>query len=329
MSEQVARAHTSISNRAKARDDAERKVLFRSVVDNPFRVQWPSVPFNIQNAVLACVVDMLDGVAAYNVSRERLGRRKRRRSQSSADDNESNKAKKLSGAAVTQDARSAADHGIRTQATDVTDAMPVDGAIAIPPALNSLTVGINEVTKRLEALSISHRSSVAAGSDDAVQRGDASHRSRVVVACRADVDPPALIGHIPCLVAACNSRASTSSGTTWLVPLPKGAEHTLAEAVGLRRASILLVEASAPGFPALAALLVNIPRLTAPWLEPSTSIPAVPLIPTHVKQVRTTAPKDMKAAKEKRLRERSAAKERRRLSSVPKHVTITPKPRPS
>ena len=40
MSNQAARAHTSQSNRAKARSDADRKTIFKSVVDNPFRVQW-------------------------------------------------------------------------------------------------------------------------------------------------------------------------------------------------------------------------------------------------------------------------------------------------
>lgn len=40
MSDQTARAHTSKSNRAKVRDSADRKAIFKSVVDNPFRIQW-------------------------------------------------------------------------------------------------------------------------------------------------------------------------------------------------------------------------------------------------------------------------------------------------
>ncbi|KAI0361350.1 hypothetical protein OH77DRAFT_1417588 [Trametes cingulata] len=325
MSEQVARAHTSISNRAKPRDNADRKVLYRSVVGNPLRVQWPFVQFNIQNAILACVVDIVDGVATYHLSRQRAAHRKRRSSQSCGDDDALKKAQRLSGTAVALDAPNASARGACTPDPDVAEATSDNTMVAIPPALGSLTIGINAVTKRLEDLCNSHRSSVKAGNGDTA-RSDDLNRDRVVVACRADMDPPVLISHIPDLVAACNSRANASAGTTWLVPLPKGAEHTLAEALGLRRASVLLLEASAPRFASLEALLRNVPRLAAPWLEPTALAPAVALIPTHVKQVRTTAPKDMKAAKEKRIRERAAARTRRnsKMSTLPKHVTITP-----
>jgi len=43
-----------------------------------------------------------------------------------------------------------------------------------------------------------------------------------------------------------------------------------------------------------------------------TSIQGVALEPSHVKQLLTTAPKDMKAAKELRVKGRAAAKERRK-----------------
>ena len=40
MSKHLARAHTSQSNRAKAPSNSERKTLYKSVVGNPFHVQW-------------------------------------------------------------------------------------------------------------------------------------------------------------------------------------------------------------------------------------------------------------------------------------------------
>ena len=63
----------------------------------------------------------------------------------------------------------------------------------------------------------------------------------------------------------------------------------------------------------LKSLLDKVPVLTAPWLsqiETSRS-----LIPTHVKLLRTTAPKDMKAAKELRREERAKTKERRQVKT--------------
>jgi len=56
-------------------------------------------------------------------------------------------------------------------------------------------------------------------------------------------------------------------------------------------------------------LLDGVPTLVASWLA---SIPRPQLVPTHIKQVRTTAPKDMKAAKERRLEGKALAKQRRK-----------------
>jgi hypothetical protein len=63
--------------------------------------------------------------------------------------------------------------------------------------------------------------------------------------------------------------------------------------------------------PSLKSLLDKVPIVTAPWLSQADT--SYTLIPTHIKQLRTTAPKDMKAAKETRNKERAQAKQRRRL----------------
>jgi len=40
MSNKAARSHTHTSNRAKARATIERKDASKSVLENPFRIQW-------------------------------------------------------------------------------------------------------------------------------------------------------------------------------------------------------------------------------------------------------------------------------------------------
>ena len=56
----------------------------------------------------------------------------------------------------------------------------------------------------------------------------------------------------------------------------------------------------------LHTMLEPIPILAASWLSNVTPLPT--LIPTHIKQLRTSAPKDMKGAKEARKREKADKK---------------------
>jgi len=53
-------------------------------------------------------------------------------------------------------------------------------------------------------------------------------------------------------------------------------------------------------------MLEPIPVLAASWLLDAKPLPT--LIPTHIKHLRTSAPKDMKAAKEARIREKAEVK---------------------
>ena len=76
----------------------------------------------------------------------------------------------------------------------------------------------------------------------------------------------------------------------------------------------------APQFADLKPLLDSVPVLTASWLRSGPGVEQA-LIPTHIKQLKTTAPKDMRAAKELRARRRAAAKQRK--EKVTQRETIT------
>jgi ribonuclease P/MRP protein subunit POP3 len=64
------------------------------------------------------------------------------------------------------------------------------------------------------------------------------------------------------------------------------------------------------------SLLDSVPVLRAAWLSQpahtSNSNPGISLVPTHIKQLRTTAPKDMKAAKGQRAKGRKEEKRRKK-----------------
>jgi ribonuclease P/MRP protein subunit POP3 len=76
-----------------------------------------------------------------------------------------------------------------------------------------------------------------------------------------------------------------------------------------------------PDLEAFQPLLGSIPVLRASWLlqpeHASNSNPGgQPLVPTHIKQLRTTVPKDMKASKEQRTHGRAEAKRMKKEREV-------------
>lgn len=201
---------------------------------------------NIQNSILAGVVGMLGGVAQHNLDRERTSR-KRRRSQGAREERLTKKSRPDQ--AVAQESLAVTDP---TEVSVMESDETSPDSAAAPSILRHITVGINEVTKRLEALARSHRQTIVPSSEPPAISDTSTDlktsSSRIVIACRADVDPPILIGHLPHLVAACNSVGKHSASKTgasigsWLIPMSKGAENTLADAMGLRRVSVILIE---------------------------------------------------------------------------------------
>lgn len=112
-----------------------------------------------------------------------------------------------------------------------------------PLILKSLTYGINAVTKRLELQIQNCGSKVTFKSpSDTQTTKESTPIIRYLFVCRADVDPPILIDHLPHLVATYNVLRPTNLPPTILIPLPKGAEVTLAHAMGVRRLAAIALD---------------------------------------------------------------------------------------
>ncbi|TFK77374.1 hypothetical protein BDN72DRAFT_784471 [Pluteus cervinus] len=282
MTDKIAKSHTHTSNRVK-HPDAERKVTFKGVLDNALRIQWPSVPVNIQNVALACLVSHLDGVAHYRSSVKRGTKRKLDQSNGS----DGAKRQRIEAESQVNDDRNAT--------RDIEQA---------PVVTQHMVIGVNEVTKRLEQQIRDTRNTINLSSMDTNPPDhDPLPILKVVFACRADVNPTVLLDHLPHLVAAFNSIRSSPS--CLLVPLPRGAEVTLSETLGIRRAAVIGLNADFPDLSSTLSQLEAIPKLTASWLYVDQH---TQLMPTHIKQLRTSAPKDMKSSKERRVKERAVAK---------------------
>ncbi|KAF7971696.1 hypothetical protein HWV62_20152 [Athelia sp. TMB] len=285
-----AKTHTHQSNRAKAHSQAERKAVYK--------------PF------LAMVITLVEGMAIYRAGKKRKRTRGEGRHQK----------KKRNGATEDMDEPQLENEMPVVDDGVVNKDLGAEGQLEPPSVLEHLITGINEVTRSLEGqltlartpVTISGGPNPPASKDPQTANASASTttqtplspRIKLIFICRADIDPPLLIAHIPPLVATHNSISRVEDAIK-LVTLPRGAEASLGAALGLRRVAVLAVTEGAERLDLFGTLLPSVPTLTAPWRVPTTSLK---LAPTRVKQVRTSAPKDMKAAKEERAKGRAAAK---------------------
>jgi len=280
MSERDVRVHTHASNRATA-ISKDRKVTFKSTLDTPFRIPWPKIPINVQTELLAHLISILEGVAEYQAAIRRLSRKRKR---SKARDGEEE------------------DVGSHS--------LPSESDTRVRSIIDHLVVGLNAVTKRLEEQVRKRPHSVTITKDQPAAEVQKTNRDLcLVLACRADVDPPLLIDHLPHLVASCNAMQNLEP--VRIASLPEGTEGTLAKSLGIHRVTVIGLDAEFPVMDGFKRFFDSIPILSARWLSGIRQVRD--LIPTHVKQVKTTAPRDMKEAKEERKKGRALAKQRKRI----------------
>ncbi|GJJ15764.1 hypothetical protein Clacol_010042 [Clathrus columnatus] len=287
----------------------------------------PFVPLNVQNMVLAALLTLLKEVGEYNLQKQAINR-KRKRARHDKERKEKARAKKRrkdkeEGAdpmPMSEDPPTDSVKETPNIATENDDAV-IDDEVLLPsepPVLSHLTCGINEVTKRLEKQAKSRRfREVVSTTDpplDNPTEATGKHLSYIFV-CRSDIDPPILIAHLPELVASCNVPIpSRPLIPVYLISLPKRAEYSLAESLALRRVSILAFDTDTPQLDTVTKLLEAVQPPSASWLVSRVSRPSNPpaqLLPTHIKQLRTTAPRDMRKSKEDRKKRQDAAKETR------------------
>jgi ribonuclease P/MRP protein subunit POP3 len=207
----------------------------------------PSVPINVQNAVFSRLILSLEGVAAHHESRKKrrrgqpTGPNKRRKTSAGEEHDASDPIAQPVGTYTAPDEMMGVD-------VEAADQEPV--TMTEPEIIPHLIMGINQVTKRLEHQARIFRETCTAV--ETITNGDSSQSPpsgpiSIVFVCRADVDPPLLISHLPPLIASCNSSLNAltnpeSYPPIKIVPVPKGSESLLADATGLRRVAVLALD---------------------------------------------------------------------------------------
>ncbi|KAH7102192.1 hypothetical protein BKA62DRAFT_617922 [Auriculariales sp. MPI-PUGE-AT-0066] len=352
---QAAHAPSASNNSQKqSSGGADRRVVFESTFDTPFRVDWPNIEPDLVLAFLLAFTSALDsaGIANYQAQRGRHAGRVRNRDEKTEDavpnsDSKSRKKRKRAADEVVgsnasdlslagEDAGRPAkkrkrdmvnQNGVAATTTALND--PPPDAIPQPSLLSHILVGVNNVTRRLE----DQLQQLSATKKGLRTSSLPNSQFKYILVSTGDIDPPLLVAHIPHLVAGCNSNSLDERQLVVLVPLPKGSEAKLARGFGLPRVSVVGITASAPAdlLAALHSAATTFPIVRAPWLvmpshppletkptstdamevdTPSKDTMPVIHVPTHIKQLRTTAPRNMIAAKRARQEARKAFKAR-------------------
>lgn len=193
----------------------------------------------MQNSLLALTIGMLDGVAEYHSSRGKDSRKRKHEQRMESKKNKRQKievVEKVETQPPTMDEPASSEPPENISATTSKD---LPSSVERPSILEHIVVGINEVTRRLEAQIRDQRLSINISTMEKPKSTPPSTLKTILV-CRGDVDPPLLIDHLPHLVAAYNSSQPTN--VVKLIPLPKGAEVALAQATGLRRAAVFAID---------------------------------------------------------------------------------------
>ena len=204
---------------------------------------------------MAMTIKLVEGISKYRRDSGIASRKRRRAAKTAQTDNENPSKKRRVEPAIAIPVDNP-DHGAAVPSNTQLEQDSIrDQCITVqppPPILQHLTIGINEVTRRLEAQIRSARRRVTLCDTDPASSIISSPHSppiSLIFVCRADVDPPVLINHLPHLVAAWNSSQKGSSAKILkLVPLPKGAESALAKVMGLRRVAVIALDVRSLSF---------------------------------------------------------------------------------
>lgn len=191
---------------------------------------------NTQNSLLAHLIAIMDGVAEYQFNHRKEGRKRKRDGQDGP-----RVVKKKEPIDKNETSEMVLDESTLAVADNLANSeicpSPNDAISERPTTLQHIVVGINEVTRRLECQIRRSRTIIIRTTTETSQ---AQSPLKIIFACRADIDPPMLVDHLPHLAAAYNS--GQTKDTLKLVTLPKGAEVLLAQAMGLRRASVIGID---------------------------------------------------------------------------------------
>ncbi|KAI8069775.1 uncharacterized protein B0P05DRAFT_550827 [Gilbertella persicaria] len=137
----------------------------------------------------------------------------------------------------------------------------------IAPELNQrLYVGINQVTRYMEKYI----------QDNPVE----SDKTPVIYICKREIKPLQLCQHVLYMAAVAKIK---------LVPMPAQAEARIGKALGMHRASVVLIEIMENKEESLRLSAKEIPLVDAPWLENALNRP-VNYIGDTTKTLKTTAP---------------------------------------
>ncbi|UZJ54209.1 hypothetical protein CBS101457_003529 [Exobasidium rhododendri] len=302
----------SESDKAAAFDAKKigKKPVFRPILTSPFSARWPAVSPVHLDAILHALVNYLESSETIGYLKREDTSTQKTPARTTKERNKKRKTK-LAVAVLEQ-------HGIYAKLPSddkkilgVGEKGSTDSKVQSRPIM----CGLNSVTRQMETMikcdADSHSTELATA--------NTKHTPTIIFVCQNDVDPPMLVSHFPLLTSTYNA---ISHRNCYLIRLPKGAEHQLSQATGLRRCSVLSIDhsqlkAEGDSSGSTKELLLErikkagVEAMRMDWMDKAVESireqgSTLHLMEPHIKHLRSSAPLDLNTLKVDKRTERIA-----------------------
>ncbi|OMJ16159.1 hypothetical protein AYI69_g7940 [Smittium culicis] len=250
----------------------KRKIPPKPILSNPFIVEFPKIPKEIQDKILESLLEFLEPISKDLKAKAKLSKKKRK-IQISGEDSPLKSNKRSSGKS------DSTNHG--DKAADANNAKLGDTDSSF------LEFGINSTTKCLENLLFD----LSRGSDsECVSGGESAGGMDVcaVFVCIEDIEPLHMVSHLLPLVCFANTLKANhrpSAAPTLYIPLPIGSESAICKTTGLKRVTSIALRRSDISTHFSSLLSKNFPALASNLESASHSLLASNIRPMAIKHL--------------------------------------------
>ncbi|PWA02827.1 hypothetical protein BB558_001007 [Smittium angustum] len=292
-------------------NEKQKRIVYKPTLNNPTTIEWPSSDPKTQKPIFDKLLELLEPIPKFRKSKlQKTKNLKRKNSKLSKQIEKKSR----------NEARSSTKPNLENEIENETESQPEtipEHNLAVttnsenqkkiseyeePQWFSEFTIGLNNVTKELEALV----KFLGNPKPDKKQKGHNPPDCSVVFVCYNDAEPKHMVSHLPALVHLINQMksgvqnkdSSKTTQKTFLVSLPPGSECMLSMKLDIKRVLAISIHANSKYFEELVSLVIlNTSVVNIPWIMnlkndgDSTKEKTKTLLePMKIKYIQTTMP---------------------------------------